>query len=195
MGVFMNKRKKEEILRASEALFNRFGTRKTAVDEIARLANVAKGTIYNYFGNKEGIVKEIIKNRASLFEDLISRSVTSAGDPFKKLSSAINGRIRLIMETPFLADKLLNSNDKNIKQAFEDFDRMTKKTINSILDTLPSINITQFERKRIINTILFTIRGIEDSIRKSIDDISIKNIEKDIDYLINTLFAKYLPTT
>jgi AcrR family transcriptional regulator len=195
MGVFMNKRKKEEILRASEALFNRFGTRKTAVDEIARLANVAKGTIYNYFGNKEGIVKEIIKNRASLFEDLISRSVTSAGDPFKKLSSAINGRIRLIMETPFLADKLLNSNDKNIKQAFEDFDRMTKKTINSILDTLPSINITQFERKRIINTILFTIRGIEDSIRKSIDDISIKNIEKDIDYLINTLFAKYLPAT
>ncbi len=191
----MNKRKKEEILRVSETLFNRFGTRKTAVDEIARLANVAKGTIYNYFGNKEGIVQEIIKKRASQLDELISRSMASAGDPFKKLSSAINGRIKLIMETPFLADKLLNSNDKSIKKAFEDFDRMTKRTINSILDTLPSIKLSQFEKKRIINTILFTIRGIEDSIRKSLDDISISNIEKDIDYLVNSIFAKYLPAT
>lgn len=191
----MNKGKKEEILRVSESLFNRFGTRKTAVDEIARLANVAKGTIYNYFGNKEGIVREILKNRASRLEELVSRSVAGAGDPFKKLRSAINGRIKLIIETPFLIDKLFHYNDKSIKQVYEDFDKMTKRTINSILDTLPSVSITPVERKRIINTILFTIRGIEDSIRKSIDTISIKNIEKDIDYLINSLFAKFLPVT
>jgi AcrR family transcriptional regulator len=191
----MDMRKKEEILTVSEKLFNRFGTRKTAVDEIARLANVAKGTIYNYFGNKEGIVQEILKKRASQLEELIYRSVSGAGDPFRKLSSAINGRIKIIMETPFLVDRLLNNNDKSIKQAFENFDRMTKRTINSILDSLPSVNLTPFERKRIVNTIIFTIRGIEDSIRKSIDDISINNIEKDVDYLINSLFARYLPAT
>lgn len=191
----MKEGKKEEILKASETLFNRFGTKKTAVDEIARLAHVAKGTIYNYFGNKEGIIREILKSRISRLEELFSRSVTGAGDPFKKLRSVINSRIKIIIETPFLRDRLLSIDDNNIKSAFEDFDRMVKRTINSILDNMPSMRITQFEKKRIVNTIIFTIRGIEDSIRKSMEDISLNNIEKDIDYLINSLFARYLPST
>ncbi len=191
----MKEGKKEKILKASETLFNRFGTKKTAVDEIARLAHVAKGTIYNYFGNKEGIIREIIKSRVTLLEELFSRSVTSAGDPFKKLRSVINSRIKIIIETPFLRDRLLSIDDNSIKSAFEDFDRMIKRTINSIIDNMPSMSITQFEKKRIVNTIIFTIRGIEDSIRKSMEDISLNNIEKDIDYLLNSLFARYLPST
>ncbi len=191
----MKEGKKEEILKASETLFNRFGIKKTAVDEIARLAHVAKGTIYNYFGNKEGIIREILKSRVTRLDELFSHSVTGAGDPFKKLRSVINSRIKVIMETPFLRDRLLSIDDNSIKSAFEDFDRMVKRTINSILDNMPSMRITQFEKNRIVNTIIFTIRGIEDSIRKSMEDISLNNIEKDIDYLINSLFARYLPST
>jgi len=56
----MVKRKQQQILRTAEIMFNRFGVKKTAVDDIAHDARVAKATIYNYFGSKEGLLKALI---------------------------------------------------------------------------------------------------------------------------------------
>lgn len=44
-----------KILDAAKTLFNTRGLRKTTVEEIARDAGIGKGTVYNYFDNKEAI--------------------------------------------------------------------------------------------------------------------------------------------
>ncbi|MFH2130902.1 MAG: helix-turn-helix domain-containing protein, partial [bacterium] len=63
--------KKRQILEITEKLFNRFGIHRTGVDEIAKLADVAKGTIYNYFGNKEGLFRALALEKLAVFEALL----------------------------------------------------------------------------------------------------------------------------
>lgn len=53
-------RKKLRILRAATQLFETQGYRKTSVDEIARKAEVAKGTVYLYYENKAKLLVDAI---------------------------------------------------------------------------------------------------------------------------------------
>lgn len=48
-------RTEERILKAAAALFVRHGFAKTSMDEIARAAQVAKGTLYRYWPSKEAL--------------------------------------------------------------------------------------------------------------------------------------------
>ena len=52
--------KRDRILNAALERFKQYGFAKTTVEEIARQAQVGKGTIYFYFRNKEEILEEIV---------------------------------------------------------------------------------------------------------------------------------------
>lgn len=54
--------KKDKIRAAALDLFSIYGTDKTSVNEIAQRAGVAPASIYNYFGSKEGLIKETVLN-------------------------------------------------------------------------------------------------------------------------------------
>lgn len=71
----INSRKR--ILKASRKLFTRLGYEETMMEDIAEKAEVSKGTIYNYFPNKESLligtadevldrVKEMAENHSGL---------------------------------------------------------------------------------------------------------------------------------
>jgi AcrR family transcriptional regulator len=53
--------KKESIRRAALELFQSFGFRKVSVNDIARRAGVSQVTIYNHFGSKEGLTRDVMK--------------------------------------------------------------------------------------------------------------------------------------
>src|SRR5215831_17262935 len=53
-------RKRAAILDASEALFLERGIAEVAVTDIARQAQVSPVTIYNYFGTKQALVREVM---------------------------------------------------------------------------------------------------------------------------------------
>ncbi len=54
-------RNKERILRATLELFQIHGIKKTTTNDIARKAGVSPATVYNHFGNKEGLVHATVK--------------------------------------------------------------------------------------------------------------------------------------
>ena len=58
--------KRERILNAAFHLFKQFGFLKTTVDEIARSAQVGKGTVYFYFKNKEDILLSLVEREFSI---------------------------------------------------------------------------------------------------------------------------------
>jgi AcrR family transcriptional regulator len=66
---------KEDIRRAAEELFSRFGAEKVSVNDIARKAGVSQATIYNNFGSKDELVRDyhgsIVKKIASSFRGVI----------------------------------------------------------------------------------------------------------------------------
>ena len=51
---------RERIAHAAATLFSERGVEATTVDEIAALADVGKGTVYNYFTTKEDMVADLV---------------------------------------------------------------------------------------------------------------------------------------
>ena len=51
---------KESILSVANKLFSRFGFHKTSMDEIAKIARKAKGSLYYHFASKEDLYREVV---------------------------------------------------------------------------------------------------------------------------------------
>ena len=52
--------RKKLILEAATKSFSLFGYKATTMDQVAKIANVGKGTIYTFYENKEQLFKEIV---------------------------------------------------------------------------------------------------------------------------------------
>ena len=115
--------KKERIRTAALELFCTYGTDKTNINEIAQKAGVSPASIYNYFGSKEGLMKETIIN---LLESSwkIRKELCESDLPFpellKRLTSMKNEFFDQINLDSFWA--LFNSNPE-VKKVVDDFNK------------------------------------------------------------------------
>lgn len=69
--------RKAEIIKAATKSFSLYGYKNTTMEQVARLANVGKGTIYTFFKNKEELFNDIV---FTLIEDM-ERAANEAIDP------------------------------------------------------------------------------------------------------------------
>ncbi len=53
---------RDKIVSVADRLFGRFGFQKTSMDEIAKIARKAKGSLYYHFSSKEDLFKEVVQN-------------------------------------------------------------------------------------------------------------------------------------
>ena len=63
--------RRKMIVEAATKSFSLFGYKATTMDQVAKLANVGKGTIYTFFKNKEELFEEII---SSLVKEMIAEA-------------------------------------------------------------------------------------------------------------------------
>ena len=61
----------QQIQAAAEKLFLHYGFRKTSVDQIAKEAGIGKGTIYNYFRNKEELFGSCSRHWRDLIDEYL----------------------------------------------------------------------------------------------------------------------------
>lgn len=93
---------RESILAASKELFARFGFKKTAVDDIAKKARVAKGTIYNYFRSKEEIYRDILHGEGKIMIVKMREAMRDQKTPQLKLREMIIAKIKYYKELSLL---------------------------------------------------------------------------------------------
>lgn len=87
---------KEKLLQVATRIFTRFGFHKTTMDEIARTARKAKGSLYYYFNNKEELFKEVVKRELSKIRDELSKVVNSDKTGKEKIHEYILLRMELM---------------------------------------------------------------------------------------------------
>ncbi len=63
--------RRKMIIEAATKSFSLFGYKATTMDQVAKLANVGKGTIYTFFKNKEELFEEII---STLVNEMIAEA-------------------------------------------------------------------------------------------------------------------------
>jgi AcrR family transcriptional regulator len=84
---------RQAILRAASGLFARQGFRKTSMDEIAKLAHVGKGTIYEVFESKEEVFATIIRDESEALLGGLSRAMSGETEPEAKVMAFVMGRV------------------------------------------------------------------------------------------------------
>lgn len=86
--------RREEILKAATESFSLFGYRATTIDQVARHANVGKGTIYTFFKNKEDLFRKIVKD---LIVDMV-KAANQAINPDKPFQENVHQSLYQMLE-------------------------------------------------------------------------------------------------
>ncbi|MFS1512773.1 TetR/AcrR family transcriptional regulator [Chengkuizengella sp. SCS-71B] len=81
--------KKKQILDAASKSFSVFGYKATTMDQIAKIAGVAKGTIYTLFTNKEELFNEILTQLIDEMSIVAQKSIRTDVSFFENLHTVL----------------------------------------------------------------------------------------------------------
>jgi AcrR family transcriptional regulator len=81
--------RKKLILEAATKSFSLFGYKATTMDQVAKIANVGKGTIYTFYKNKEELFKEIVQRMIEEMKYEAEQSLDDKLSFFENLHRAV----------------------------------------------------------------------------------------------------------
>ena len=88
---------REKIVSVATKLFSRFGFHKTSMDEIAKIARKAKGSLYYHFASKEELYTEVVsKEIKNLKNQLLVITADSDLDASGKLKQYLIKRMEVL---------------------------------------------------------------------------------------------------
>lgn len=88
---------RESILNVATRLFGRFGFHKTSMDEIAKIARKAKGSLYYHFASKEDLFREVIVTEIGNLKNQLSIIVNNPDlSAFEKLKRYLIKRMEVL---------------------------------------------------------------------------------------------------
>ena len=113
-------RKRLRILEAATELFIRQGYRRTSVDQIARCAGVAKGTVYLYFKTKAELLLYAVGIEKKRYVEAIQPILDGDMPPRERLRAYLRRAVELITQMP-LTSRLMGG-DREVLAVFDDLD-------------------------------------------------------------------------
>jgi len=93
-------RNRKALLNAAEKLIAEKGLEHTTVDEITEVADLAKGTFYNYFDDKNQIAKELAFTIRGEIETEVAVSQAGIDDPAGRLAAGVCVFLRTVATAP-----------------------------------------------------------------------------------------------
>lgn len=136
------KQKKIDIIRAAERRFNKFGLKKTSLEEIARDLRMGKATLYHYFISKEELYFEVLahqkKEMLAEIESLFNNETIA---PSEKLEQYLHSKLNIREKYP-LIQVLLNliiteeMPDETSKKVYKNLLLDEEKLIGLLLNSL-----------------------------------------------------------
>lgn len=136
--------KKQEILHAALKAFARNGVAKTKMEDIAEIAGIGKGTIYEYFRSKEDIFIESYNQFSEAPDKKIKQIIQSDNGPDVKLKLFVDETVCVLLRDnsefigilfEFWSEAIKAKNEKvfnviNFKCMYQTF----RKAVTDILD-------------------------------------------------------------
>jgi TetR/AcrR family transcriptional regulator, repressor of fatR-cypB operon len=130
--------RQQEILKAARELFVTKGFRETTLDEIAHQAEFGKGTLYNYFANKEEIFRAIVEQAVEDSLAIGRESSEAAGGIREGLAVFAQKTIRYIKENGELLHVIYHELHRN-PNPDEAWIRTTVARANEIWEPLAAL--------------------------------------------------------
>lgn len=180
----MKEEKVESILDTAKKMFGRYGLQKTTLDEIARMARVAKATIYNYFGSKDRVYLEVLRREADEIVDKISSSVDQDALPAEKLIAFAKAKFRYMRQ----AINILNLDREGVEKLMPGTESIRCDLFERETDIIASILKEGVEKGVFhINNILLAARAIGHALKGFELNWLVQESEERIDHYLDEL--------
>ena len=185
----MKQEKLESILDTAKKMFARYGLQKTSLDEVARMARVAKATIYNYFGSKDRVYLEVLRREMDEIVKKISSSVDQEVLPEDKLVAFVKAKFRYMRQ----AINILNLDREGIEKLLPSAESIRNELIEQEVDIIRFILNEGIEKGIFhINNTLLAARAIGHALRgfelNWLVQESEERIDRHLDELMNIIF-------
>jgi AcrR family transcriptional regulator len=92
---------RERLLAAANELFYREGVQTVGIDRIIEHAGVAKASLYNTFGSKEGLVGAYLESRHARQADRVARTLTRFRTPRERLLGVFDAQGELFTDPDY----------------------------------------------------------------------------------------------
>lgn len=180
----MKEEKAESILNTAKKMFGRYGLQKTSLDEIARMARVAKATIYNYFGSKDRVYLEVLRREANEIVKKISLSVDQEVLPVNKLIAFARAKFRYMRQ----AINILNLDRDGIEKVLPNAESIRSKLFDREVDIIRSILEEGVEKDIFrLNNVPLTASAIGYALKGFELNWLVQKSEEQIDHHLNEL--------
>ncbi|CAM4216946.1 MAG: TetR/AcrR family transcriptional regulator [Paenibacillus macerans] len=124
--------RREMVIEAAVKCFSLFGYKATTMDQVAKIANVAKGTIYTFFSNKEELFDEILRSIIAEMKRLTAQKVDENKPFFENLFQSMDALLEFRSEHELLAKLFQEVRNFGTQQAREGLEKIE----SAILDYL-----------------------------------------------------------
>jgi uroporphyrinogen-III synthase len=193
-------RKRERIIETASELFSKMSYHEVMMDDVARLTDVAKGTVYNYFASKEELYFSIMKMRMEKLTNSLKGKVESETNSIDSLKSFIIHLYMFMMkyQSFFLMyrKEFMNTNNKLCAE-LKSLERKLHNLLAGIINTGKIKGLFRsIDESFAVNVILGSIYGtVQRSIDNKInDDEMTYEREKIYDFVLHGLLSGFEDT-
>ncbi len=153
------------IVATAKKMFAVFGLGKTSLDEVARMARVAKATIYNYFENKDQVYLEVLRREIDDVIKQVSLSVEQEASPVDKFRAFVQAKFRYMKDAINILNLDREGIDKLLPKTAAIHDSLFKREVEIIRCILDrGVNEGVFRIKDVFLTaqaIGYALKGFE----------------------------------
>lgn len=159
--------RREEILQAAITVFSTRGFGACLVDDIAREAGVAKGTLYLYFKSKHEMYLEAFRNKIEQLHELSQLRMEEASSTWAKIEAFVAARLEFSeMEEDFLRIYLsefatkLDDQDQWAQELREVIRKESRSLEKVVEEGIERGEIRELPASQVVTILQYTVAGI-----------------------------------
>ncbi|OMD39544.1 TetR family transcriptional regulator [Paenibacillus odorifer] len=116
--------RRQQVLQAAAKSFSLFGYKATTMDQVAKIANVGKGTIYTFFTNKEQLFDEILRDMMVEMKMIADREIRRDRPFFDNLHRVLDALLEFRSEQELFIKLSQESREFGTPQAGEGLEKI-----------------------------------------------------------------------
>lgn len=178
----LEQEKRERIINAAIKEFARIGYDRASTNEIIKEANIAKGSLFNYFSSKKELYLFLLDYVVEVIDQIYDEVDLNERDFFERIRQFGSVKFKIYKKFPQAFDFLKAVASEDADEVKSEINKTRKHLIGSGLDRgYQNIDWTKFrediDREKMINIINWTLLSFAEQQRNQVNSIEDAGLE------------------
>jgi AcrR family transcriptional regulator len=127
---------RERLCAAATELFYAEGIHTVGIDRVIARAGVAKATLYNVFGSKNGLIKAYLLDRHELLTGCLSQAADGDGEPRERILAVFDVLGALISDPSYRGCPFMNATAESPEAEVNEVSDLHRQWVRRMFETL-----------------------------------------------------------